>query len=104
MPEYDNTNRGAIWRNSKKTTENHPDFTGEINVDGRDYWLSGWQKKPGDKNNAPVVKFSIKAKDDLKYANRLDLTFEKKAQAPVADFGATEDQPSSPIDYDDIPF
>ena len=92
MPEYDNTNRGAIWRNSKKTTENHPDFTGEINVDGRDYWLSGWQKKPGDKNNAPVVKFSIKAKD------------EKKAQAPAADFGATEDQPSSPIDYDDIPF
>jgi len=26
--EYDNTNRGSIWKNDKKETENHPDFTG----------------------------------------------------------------------------
>ena len=30
--EYDNSNRGAIWKNDKKETEKHPDFTGEHNV------------------------------------------------------------------------
>ena len=29
---YDNTNRGQIWGNDKKTTENHPDFKGSINL------------------------------------------------------------------------
>ena len=26
MMEYDNTNRGSIWKNEKKETEKHPDF------------------------------------------------------------------------------
>ena len=30
--EFDNSNRGAIWKNDKKETEKHPDFTGEHNV------------------------------------------------------------------------
>ena len=42
--EYDNTKRGALFANRRKETDNHPDFTGTINFDGKDYWLSGWKK------------------------------------------------------------
>lgn len=42
--EYDNTNRGVLFRNEKKETEKHPDMTGSLDVDGVEYYLSGWTK------------------------------------------------------------
>lgn len=42
--EYDNRNRGALFKNDKATTEKHPGYTGKINVDGVDYYLSAWLK------------------------------------------------------------
>jgi hypothetical protein len=45
MAEYDNTNRGALFKNEKKTQETYPEYTGAINVNGTDYWLSGWIKE-----------------------------------------------------------
>ncbi len=44
----DNRNRGTISKNTRKTEDNHPDIAGQINVDGRDYWLNGWLKKNGN--------------------------------------------------------
>jgi hypothetical protein len=46
MDNYDNTNRGSIWMNDKKETVNHPDFTGSLNVEGKEYWVSAWKRKP----------------------------------------------------------
>ena len=43
--EYDNTNRGALFRNDKATTDKHPTHTGKINVEGRDYYLNAWVKE-----------------------------------------------------------
>ena len=42
--QYDNTNRGALFINNRRTTDKHPNMTGSINVDGREYWISGWTK------------------------------------------------------------
>lgn len=62
MSEYDDTNRGALFKNAEKETENHPDYRGTINADGTDYWLSAWLKT--SKNGVKFMSLSIKPKDD----------------------------------------
>lgn len=42
--DYDNTNRGALFRNQNKKTDKHPDYTGTLNVEGVDRWISAWLK------------------------------------------------------------
>lgn len=61
MTEYDNTNRGALFKNQRKESENHPDYTGSINVNGNDYWLSAWVKK--DRNDKTYMSLSVKEKE-----------------------------------------
>jgi len=62
---FDNTNRGQFWGNEKKETETHPDFKGSINVEGVEYWLSAWKRKPGANPKSPAVSISIQKKDDV---------------------------------------
>ena len=38
----ENKNGGVLFRNDKKTTEQHPDYTGNITIDGKEYYLSAW--------------------------------------------------------------
>lgn len=45
MSQYDNTNRGVLFENDRKETENHPDMNGTININGVDHWFSGWWKQ-----------------------------------------------------------
>jgi len=63
MTSYDNNNRGQIWKNDRKTTDKHPDFNGTINVDGKEYWLSAWKRRDDANPKAPVLSFSVQAKD-----------------------------------------
>ena len=42
---YDNTNRGVLFKNKKKETDKHPDYTGKINVKGEDFRLAAWIKE-----------------------------------------------------------
>lgn len=60
MTQYDNTNRGALWINDRKQSDKHPDLSGSINIDGKDYWISGWTKKPGSNPRAPEVSVSVR--------------------------------------------
>ena len=53
-------NKGIISKNARKTDEKHPDISGSINVDGKEYWLSGWAKK-NDKGS--YYSLSIKPKE-----------------------------------------
>lgn len=58
---YDNTNRGAIFPNDRKTEEKHPDRTGSINVEGVEYFIDGWLKKT--KEGKPFLSLSVKRKN-----------------------------------------
>lgn len=62
MTQYDDKNRGILFINDKKETEKHPDFKGSINVNGKEFWLSGWKKVI--KNGSKVISVSIQPKDD----------------------------------------
>lgn len=64
MADFDNTNRGSIWKNDKKETEKHPDFTGSLNVNGVEFWVSAWKRRADQPDKAPALSFSIKAKDE----------------------------------------
>lgn len=45
MSDYDNEKTGALFKNDRKETENHPDYKGTATLDGKDYWISSWIKK-----------------------------------------------------------
>ena len=82
MPEYDNTNRGSVWKNDKKLTDKHPDLTGSLNVDGVEYWVSGWKRKEGANPKAPLVSFSVKRKDEVQKEPKSEPVYESKPTAP----------------------
>jgi len=44
MSDYDDSNRGVLFKNNRKETENHPDLSGSININGVDHWLNAWSK------------------------------------------------------------
>jgi hypothetical protein len=58
---YDNTNRGTMGRNKRREKDTHPEFTGKLNVEGRDYWLSGWVK---EKDGEKFFSLSVKPKEE----------------------------------------
>jgi uncharacterized protein (DUF736 family) len=38
-------NSGAIFKNDKKTSENHPDYKGKVNVNGKDMEVALWLRE-----------------------------------------------------------
>ena len=61
MSDFDNTNRGALFKNDRKEKDSHPDYTGNINVGGEEFWLSAWVK---EKNGDKFFSMALKPKDE----------------------------------------
>ncbi|RLA00261.1 MAG: hypothetical protein DRQ47_09740 [Gammaproteobacteria bacterium] len=77
---YDNELKGVLFRNDRKTKESQPDYRGNCEIKGDEYWVSGWIKTP----RAGGDKF-------------MSLAFTKKEDQP--------DKPATDVDFgDDIPF
>ena len=101
MSQYETNNRGAVWGNKKKTTDKHPDLTGSVMVDGKDYWLSGWKRGAGANPNAPALSLSLTIKDNQQHQQPPQQSSEM-AQAKASSMGEWDKGPDS-FD-DDIPF
>ena len=61
MSDYDNTDRGSLFKNDRKESDSHPDYKGSINVGGVDHWLSAWIKT--SKDGKKYMSLSVKPKD-----------------------------------------
>ena len=86
MADYDNSNRGVLFKNDKKEPgDKKPDYTGSIDVGGVDHFLDGWIRK--SQAGKTFLSLSIKPKN-AKQA-------QKPAQKPSAGFDDLES---------DIPF
>lgn len=59
---FDNTNRGAMFVNDKGDNPNRPDRKGSLNVEGVEYWVSGWIKTSKDGN--PFMSLSVERKQN----------------------------------------
>jgi len=57
MSDFDNTNRGVLFVNNRKEKDTHPDYTGNINVDGTEKQLSAWKKT--SKNGKTLLSISV---------------------------------------------
>jgi hypothetical protein len=44
MSDYDNTDTGVLFKARNKKSDRHPDYTGKINVAGKDMRLAAWIK------------------------------------------------------------
>jgi hypothetical protein len=64
MPTNSKENRGVLFRNDDKAKDTDRDYSGTLNVEGCEYWVSGWVNV--SKKGTKYLSLSIKPKDDDK--------------------------------------
>lgn len=103
MEGFDKTNTAILGINERKTTDKHPDFTGQAHIvfphgakpgELVSFWLSGWEKT--SKDGRQFVSLSVKQKDEVAAP---------QTQQPRKGFLKGSAPPPMPNDPDDeIPF
>jgi len=51
MSDYDNELRGVLFKNDKKERDNQPDYKGNCEINGIQFWLSAWIKTTQNAGN-----------------------------------------------------
>lgn len=74
-------NSGVLFKNDRKEKDNHPDYTGNAMIDGREYWISAWLK---DGQKGKFFSFAFKPKDD------------KPQQQSLGSKGRSQERPTHP--------
>jgi uncharacterized protein (DUF736 family) len=62
MTNYDDRNRGALFKNERRKTDKHPDYFGTIDVEGTEYRLAGWVRE--SKRGKKFLSLAITPLDD----------------------------------------
>lgn len=91
--EYDNTNKGVLFQNERKQSEKSPDYTGTINVNGKELRIAGWKRL--SKNNKPFLSLSISEQQPKQSQN----TQTTQQQIPQ-----TQAPQEEVVNVDEIPF
>ena len=87
--QYDNNNRGVLFKNDKKEKDTHPDYKGTININGQEFWLSSWIKVSNA--GSRFMSLSVTSKD--------------AQQAPTPDKGRiAKAKPEADFPDEDLPF
>jgi uncharacterized protein (DUF736 family) len=86
--QYDNTDRGVLFRNDEKATDKHPDYSGSLNVGGAEFFLDAWINEA--QSGRKFMSLKVKAKD--------------KQPAQGKTHGQMRDERRRDNQDDDIPF
>ena len=100
--DYDDTNRGILFQEQDKKTDKSPDYTGKLNVEGKEYRLAGWKRQ--SKNGKPFLSLSISEPDAYKQEKSGYDFFKEQAQKIKQPDTVVEVADDEPISLDDIPF
>jgi hypothetical protein len=95
MADFDNNMRGVLFQNDK-AKDTQPDYKGSCEIDGKQYWLSGWKKL--SKDNKPFLSLAIQEKEVVTEQSG----YEKAKQARDSLQDTTDYD--SPPNLQDIPF
>lgn len=62
---YDNRNTVSLFKNNKKESDKHPDYTGTLNVDGEEFYVDAWLNtiKQGQRAGEKFISGKIKPKN-----------------------------------------
>ena len=82
MEQYDDNNRGVLFRNDKGGNEARPDMTGELKIDGKVYRLAAWTRE----SKTSGKKF-------------LSLTVQPREEQPATETPAQDEQIDSSIPF-----
>lgn len=85
--------QGSVFPNDRKESDSHADWRGSIKIDGKEYWLNGWNKQ----GKSDWISFSVKLKDP----NKTVATALKKVREQS---NSKSDRGSGFEDDDSIPF
>jgi hypothetical protein len=58
--KFDDTNHGALFKNTEKENPKHADYRGEINVNGEQFWINAWLRT--SKKGTKFLSLSVKPK------------------------------------------
>ena len=89
-------NSGMLWPNDSKTADNnHPNMKGKINVDGKEYELSGWTQTndDGDRRLSLKVQLPWKERQAAEGGQSSPSPSPAPAPAPAAASGDNDDLP-----------
>ena len=109
MSEYDNTNSGALFKNDKQGNDNWPDYRGQINVNGEDFWISAWLKT-SKKDGKKYMSLAIQPNDKKQSSQPSRQPARQPSRQPDRQQGrqqsrAPRDEPPQDDFYDEsIPF
>lgn len=65
--EFDDEMRGAAFKNDRKTKgDNRPNYTGTVQIEGTEYWVSVWiqEAKSGKREGEKFLSFAFNEKDE----------------------------------------
>lgn len=71
MTDYDNNLRGALFKNDKKREgKKDPDYKGQCEVNGEEFWLSAWLQK--SKAGDTYMSLRLNPKEDQGAQKRIE--------------------------------
>jgi uncharacterized protein (DUF736 family) len=87
-------NTGSLFANTEKRSENFPDYSGSVRIEGADWWISGWRKT--SKDGKTFLSLAVKRKDGTTARPDQAQEFKQAVKQRFPDADLSDEVPFSP--------